>query len=34
LVRLLNTRQRDYRTIKKLERQESFEARQEKRHQA
>jgi len=30
----LNTRQRDYRTIKKLERQESYEARQEKRHQA
>lgn len=30
----LNTRQRDFRTLKKLERQESFEARQEKRHQA
>ena len=30
----LNMRQRDYRTIKKLERQESYEARQEKRHQA
>ena len=30
----LNMRQRDFRTLKKLERQESFEARQEKRHQA
>jgi len=30
----LNTRQRDYRTIKKLERHDSFEAIQERRHQA
>ena len=30
----LNMRQRDFRTRKKLERQESYEARQEKRHQA
>jgi hypothetical protein len=30
----LNMRQRDYRTIKKLERHDSFEAIQERRHQA